>query len=141
MVFEKRIIVDFYDVISITSGRLIDLGYPNMIDFADLLEHELDVLILGSLYEKFTNDQFKECLSDYRIPSNIITGLHKEFRGNMLKVLQRSMNRPTPLSGDISDYDLSTTWTSHCEVLIDIHSNPVTTDKPLLDLNLSLLGN
>lgn len=132
--------MDFYEVTDKLRAELENLGYIFIIDFGQLLEHELDVIILGSIYEKFTVDLFKECLSDYRVPSLIITELRKGFRDNMVRVLNRSINRPTELVGDMADYDLATTWTNDHTVFIDIHSNPITTQSQGLNLNLSLLG-
>ena len=82
----KIITMDFTDVINTCRMRLSDAGYfDGHVDYREVLEHTVDIVLLGSTYERFTVDLLKESLEHNKMPTDFYLELSKEFRVNIAK--------------------------------------------------------
>lgn len=82
--FGRTVIMDFNEIANLTIETLEDNGYlASHIDFLPIMEHVCDLVVLGSVYEQYTGDAFKEALEYQNVPTEIYTQLSRELRARI----------------------------------------------------------
>lgn len=85
----KTIIVDFTDALDRLWYNLDTLNVPAFLDQRELIEHHLDSLIIGQLYDSMSTDPLKDIMVISKIPFEYYTTIREEFRANILQKIER----------------------------------------------------